>query len=266
MVDEDEWMDLLREERYERFFYEEEEVDGQLVRKRKVGKAYVKYEDEPEDAVDVEPPFESDLEPFLGAGSWRKLVDPGIAHQENANASTTPNLATSIVESTNSPPQEPRQSVNPSGPTQGSERKQKDECEDQLVKSLKGFTTELQRGITSGLDSLRLEMTKALTDFSKMHSDNLTKIAQQVLESSRRTPTSVLRWDGMDSDLQKYIAWRCSVNVLDPDFPRLRALFLADTLGLTEEQSRALVRRYANISKKRRPVVLHTQPRTSNSS
>lgn len=262
MVDEEEWMDLLREERYERFFYEDEEVDGQLVRKRKVGKAYVAYEDEPEAvAVDVEPPFESDLEPFLGAGSWRRQVDPGTTHLEDHPAATTSRMDTSMRENIATPQPEPMQLMPHSEPMRNSGERQREENADQLVSSLKESVSELHKGITSGLDNLRLEMTKALTDFSKMHSENLTRIAQQVLESSRPTPTSALRWDGMDSDLQKYIDWRRSVTASDPGFPRLRALFLADTLGLTEEQSRALVRRYANI-RRRRPTAYNTRPRT----
>nr|QXV86557.1 hypothetical protein [Solemoviridae sp.] len=119
----------------------------------------------------------------------------------------------------------------------------------QLETRLTGLESNLTRLITSGSKDHQSSMSPSGISASEQSSEPSTPPAVQASEYSQNMGPLAKRWDGMDSDFEKFKTWRCSVNVLDPEYASWRDMYLSE-LGLDPTQSKILIGRMKNYLKK----------------
>lgn len=135
--------------------------------------------------------------------------------------------------------------------TQKLERELKELREVQLPRSLSGLEHNLTELIKLRSDVRPDSTSPSGTSVSEQPSEPLTQPAAPDLANSQNTPQSATRWDGMESDFEKFRTWRNSVKAYDPEYVEWRDLFLK-SLGLEPWQSKILIGRLKNILNKRK--------------
>lgn len=126
------------------------------------------------------------------------------------------------------------------------------------------LTKHLSHQLETRLTGLELSLTESITSDLRGHLDSMNQngtlhlgqssgpSTQQVVQGSENSPNMeplVKRWDGMDSDFEKFRTWRNSVNVSDPEYASWRDVFLTN-IGLNPMQSQILINRMKNYLRK----------------
>lgn len=111
----------------------------------------------------------------------------------------------------------------------------------------------LERNLTELIRSNTVDhqdsTTPSGTSASEQSSEPSTLKVVQDSDNSKTMQQLGKRWVGMESDFNKFKTWRCSVNVLDPEYVHLRRMFL-ESIGLEPWQSKTLINRMGNFLKK----------------
>nr|QJI53808.1 MAG: hypothetical protein 1 [Solemoviridae sp.] len=147
--------------------------------------------------------------------------------------------------------------------TQSDVERQLQQCNSQMQTNLNMFEQRLTMLTTSHREGPSSQEIPTSTSISVPSSEPLTPRVAQASEPSRPMQPLVMHWDGMESDLQKYIEWRSSRDLSSPDFVIWREEFLT-SLGLTTEQKKALISRFKNLKehsrakRNRKPLQLTT--------
>lgn len=121
----------------------------------------------------------------------------------------------------------------------------------QLPRSLNMLEQNLTDVIRSNLGNLQTLTTQTGTSVSEQPSERWTQPVVPVSEPSQNIQPSDKRWDGMESDFEKFKTWRSSVDLSDPEYVLLRNGFLT-SLGLATWQSKILITRMKNILAKKK--------------
>lgn len=130
-----------------------------------------------------------------------------------------------------------------------------------LTTSLSGLEHSLTELIRSSFAVPQNSMSQSGTSASDPSSRPLTPPVAQDSEPSPSTALLGKRWDGMESDFEKYKTWRCSANLSDPGYVHLREEYLK-SIGMEPWQSRILINRMQNVLKKSKNRALMAQKRT----
>lgn len=125
------------------------------------------------------------------------------------------------------------------------------QCEDQATKRLISLESRLDSLTESNREPQVCQDPIPSTSSSKPSSERLIPKVAQDSEISRNMQLLEMRWDGMESDIQKYAEWRSCNDSSRSDFVHLREAFLV-SLGLTIEQKKALIARYQNLTRNSR--------------
>lgn len=135
---------------------------------------------------------------------------------------------------------------------------------DQLPKKVSILEQNLTELTKSVIENRRTSMTQNGISASEQSSEPSTQQVVQGSENSENIQQSAKRWAGMESDFAKFKTWRCSVNVLDPEYVALREEFLR-SINLEPWQSKILTSRMSNYLKKLKNRKLMRDQRTTES-
>lgn len=251
ILDDEEYAELIQDERYEDYFYEEYEDQGERKRRRKVKRDVEVLEERiPEAADGIESAVEVKEEevPFLEECSVPQMVEVGTDCLTQPIMQTR-STDTSGLQPTAIPLPPPPPSIDLSTFTSTLEGKLLANLSRLVETNMQQLGRGLLEETISVFDDRLDRMMQILETTSNECCERLTQKVQQVLDASKTTLQSNKHWAGMDSALHKFELWRNSVNVSDPEYASWRKAFLEKELGLSEEQSSVLIRRYANRKK-----------------
>lgn len=264
MIDRSEYDELLEDEQYLEYLLDVD-VETQERVLRKNWSRRRDYYDEP-DYV----PEGNKVDPsFLGVGSH-----PPDSSGEASNTVTdcrdmctakTQNTLTSMEETISGLQEEVRKLKQVCESMRDMLSVQENNFESRMQMNLNSLKQALTEQIECSISNHRCQQIPSGTVTSTDSSGPSNPPAQQDSDNSENTQQSAVRWDGMDLDLQKYLEWKRSVNVYDPEFVHWRAEFL-DKLGLNLEQRQALVKRVQHVGRRMRIKNRLQPPTPSNSS
>lgn len=251
LVDEEEFMDYF-------FDIEEDEVTSKPKRKFKRRRGFEVYEEPayvPEsDGKKVEVVEDEETDAFLGQKPPRDSFSADLAKVTELVATNTQTIQSmqDLLERTIVGQQELT-------------AKYENLCmyvQNNVLESLKTSLNQLEMNMNTRLEQhcartksdLELPCSparKVLPGILVPVSGNSTQNPQQDSESSANTQQSVMLWDGMDLDLQKFREWRNSVDPSKPEYSRLREGYFT-AQGLSLEKRLALVATLSNRLKAER--------------
>lgn len=249
MISRDEYDELLDDDRYVSMLTDYDEEAQETVLRRNWAKRARDYYDEP----DFEPEGGREAASFL-ASSPQKDSELGALSMridsQDILIQKIQDMQTSIQEAIIGLRDQQTKSSEAFACTLNIVQEQLSRCESQTQQKLSTLMQRLTSATPSCTDAPPVSTTQTGSPISTGSLELSTQKAQQALVNSETGQQSETRWDGMDSDITRFLEWRNSVNVFDPEYVNWRETFLTRDLGLTASQAKKVVKTAANRLKR----------------
>lgn len=233
-VDVDEYRSLQEEEKFEHFFFDDEDRPRKQFRRE--------YEN-------LHQPIEEEEPPFLGSSSFQLKVEPVTTPQTPCTTQTT-GMQTSPDQTENyldGLRQMQQQFDDLLKRMQLFEDNLNQHLFNQMQKNLPELLDTLLVPTQSDVEDLRSRVTQISDGISIISSELSTLKARPALASSQASPRSVMPSVGMDAAFQKLKQWRSLNSPSNPDYVNCRKEFM-DSQGWSETDQAYLINRLRNYA------------------